>query len=91
MKLMWTISNLSKRNLSLDSRFCFLKDLGRCNRLYEELGLSGFDDHYFPKLFNTEDRFGTSGIDGGGLGLVEYDHDSERDVRSTTCYTVTLK
>ena len=77
---MWTISNLPKRNFSLDSRLCFLKDLGRGNRLYEKLGLLGFNDQYFPELFDTEDRFGTSGIDGGGLGLVEYNHGCERDV-----------
>lgn len=80
MKRIWTISNLFKRNFSLDSRFCFLKDLGRGNWPYEKLGLSDFDDQYFPELFNAEDRFGTNGIDGGGQGLVEYNHGCEMDV-----------
>lgn len=77
---MWTISNLSKRDFSLDSRRCFLKDLGRGNGLYEKLGFPGLNDQYFPELFNTEDRFGTSGIDRGGLGFVEYNHGREMDV-----------
>lgn len=89
---MRTISNLSKRNFPRDSRLCFLKNLGRDNRLYEKFGLSGFNDQYFPELFNTEDRFGTSGIDGGGLRLIEYNHGCERDVWSTrTRYAVELK